>query len=109
MGVVRELRKRLWQIAVPVFGACVSGYFVYHAIQGERGLAAWLALEKQIATAEATLERLATERAVLERRVALLSPGTLDADMLDERARHMLNFAHPDELVILRRHEPIRR
>jgi cell division protein FtsB len=36
----------------------------------------------------------------MEQRVALLSNTSLDLDMLEERARVMLNFAHPDDLVI---------
>ena len=36
----------------------------------------------------------------LERDVALLRPESLDPDLLDERARAALGFAHPDELTI---------
>ena len=36
---------------------------------------------------------------VLGKRSELLHPENLDPDMLDERARLMLNFGHPDELV----------
>ena len=40
------------------------------------------------------------EESRLERRVALLRRDNLDPDMLDERARVVLNFAAPGELVI---------
>ncbi len=36
----------------------------------------------------------------MERRVTLLSNTSLDLDMLEERARVMLNYAHPDDLII---------
>jgi cell division protein FtsB len=37
----------------------------------------------------------------LERRVALLRPESLDRDMLEERARAVLNLARPEDRVIL--------
>jgi cell division protein FtsB len=40
------------------------------------------------------------ERRVIERRVAALRPDSLDLDMLDERARQVLDLVHEDELVI---------
>jgi len=77
------------------------GYFLFHAVQGERGLVAWLVLKQEIRAAETTDAILAAEETALERRVAALSPETLDIDMVEERARIMLNYAHADELVIL--------
>jgi cell division protein FtsB len=37
----------------------------------------------------------------LELAVSLLRVESLDPDMLDERARHILGLAHPDEFIIL--------
>jgi cell division protein FtsB len=42
----------------------------------------------------------------IERDVALLQPENLDPDMLDERARAILNLAHPDDLVMMKRRAP---
>jgi len=42
-----------------------------------------------------------TERDAIKRRVSLLEPGSLDPDMLEERARLMLNYGHVDDIVIL--------
>ena len=36
----------------------------------------------------------------MEHRIQLLLPNGLDLDMLDERARALLGFAHKDEIVI---------
>ena len=47
-------------------------------------------------------EQLATledRRQDLERKVMLLSDGAVEADMLDERARLLLNVAREDEVV----------
>ena len=98
---MRELRRRARQILPPVLGACLVAYFAYHAVQGDRGIIAWLVLNQRIREAEAVAVAGAAERAALERRVALLGPARLDPDMLDERARIMLGLAQGDELVIL--------
>lgn len=86
-----------------MLGACLAGYFVYHAIQGDRGILAWMQINQQIKTAQAELATTDAERAAMEQRVALLSNTSLDLDMLEERARVMLNFSHPDDLVIFMR------
>jgi cell division protein FtsB len=104
-----ELRKRLRQVIAPTIGACVFGYFVYHAVQGDRGIMAWVQIGQQLAESRATLAVLAVEREEIQRRVSLLSPSSLDPDLLDERARIMLNVAEPDDrLVIIRDAEPAR-
>ena len=36
----------------------------------------------------------------MEKRAALIDPKQVDLDMLDERARAMLNVARPDDVVI---------
>jgi cell division protein FtsB len=43
----------------------------------------------------------------LERDVVLLRPESLDPDMLDERARAILNLAHPDDLVMMKRRQAV--
>jgi len=100
MAILHELRRRAPGILPPLFGAVACSYVAYHAIEGDRGLRSWLKLRQEIATAQATEAELAAERAVLERRVALLRPESLDRDTLEERARAILNLAHPDERVI---------
>jgi cell division protein FtsB len=101
MVIIQELRQRARLIALPVIAACFVAYFLYHAVQGDRGIIAWIVLSQQIRDAEAALANIAAERRVLERRVELLRPESLDPDLLEERARIVLNFARPNELIIL--------
>jgi cell division protein FtsB len=97
-----EFLKRSLRAALgPVLGFCVVGYFAYHSFEGERGIHAFLRLGERVAIARAHLDDLRDERAIVERRVALLRGDSLDPDMLDEQARAVLNFAHPGEIVIL--------
>jgi cell division protein FtsB len=100
MPLTTELQKRLRHVIAPTIGACVFGYFVYHAIQGDRGIMAWLQVSQQLADSQATLAALTIEREEIHRRVALLSPSSLDPDMLDERARIMLNVAEPADRLV---------
>ena len=79
----------------------VGFYFLFHIFHGERGLFAWFKLQKQIAQAVTTAAETNDQKAYLENRVRLLNPGSLDPDMLEERARLMLNFGLDDEVVIL--------
>mgnify|MGYP002040714770 FL=1 len=51
---------------------------------------------------EAQLADFAKERAALETRVQSLRDGSLQRDMVDERARRALNMGNEDEIVILR-------
>ncbi len=100
MEIGREIRRRLRQVTLPLLGACLSAYFVFHAIHGERGILAWLRLNQELKVASAEAKQAADERQAMERRVTLLSNTSLDLDMLEERARIMLNYAHPDDLII---------
>ncbi len=101
MSFTHDIAKGLKRLAVPFFGVSVTIYFAYHIFQGDRGLLAWWQLQKQVGVAEATAQSTGDKRSYLENRVKLLNPGSLDPDMLEERARLMLNFGHADEVIIL--------
>lgn len=85
----------------PIIGALLLAYFSYHMVQGDHGLLSLLQLRTKVEQANTLRAGLQAERHQMESRVALLRPDNLDPDMLEERARVMLNFAHPNEIVIL--------
>lgn len=101
MAVLTEIRRRARHIFPPVVLACTLGYFAYHTAQGERGLLAWLRLENELKVARVEASVLAEERRQLERRVRLLRPDGLDRDLLEERARVLLNYGREDEVILL--------
>jgi cell division protein FtsB len=101
MTMSPEFKKRLRQAIGPTVGACLFGYFVYHAVEGDRGIMAWLQVSQQLADSKSTLATLTGERQEIEHRVALLSPSSIDPDLLDERARLMLNVAEPDDRLVI--------
>ena len=96
----RAAKSVLRQAVVPAIGVCVVAYFLYYAVQGDRGLIALKQFQGEIATAEAVLEQVRAERERLDRRAQLMRSDHLDPDMLDERARSMLNLTTRDEIVI---------
>ena len=100
MKLMAEIRSRGWHIIGPVLGVCVAAYFGYHAVHGQRGVPAFLRLKQDVAQARAAQAGIVARRRVLKHRVGLLNPTTLDPDMLDERARVMLNYGREDEIVI---------
>lgn len=81
--------------------SALLSYFGYHLVAGGHGIRARAALEKRIANLEGELAGLRAVRQRLERDVGLLRSEALDPDMLDERARAILNFARPNDLVIM--------
>ena len=97
--VPKDMRFR--SLLFPLLACGVGGYFAYHLQTGDHGLQARADLEKRKAVLAGELAGLKEVRKRLDRDVALLRP-----DMLDERARAILNLAHPDDLVMLKRRVP---
>ena len=100
MKVLTELRLRSSHIIGPIIGVCLIVYFLYHAVQGDRGLIAFWQLSKQVTQAENTQSMLNQKRTELQTRVSLLNPNSLNSDMIDERARFILGYTKTDEIVI---------
>lgn len=101
MSILPVIRRHVVRAIAPTIAAGVAVYFGAHAIYGARGLISMKELDEAIASAEAEQSIVAQERAEMERRARLLRPNSLDPDLLEERARLMLNFGRDDEVVIL--------
>ncbi|MGB3272065.1 MAG: septum formation initiator family protein [Xanthobacteraceae bacterium] len=98
-----RLKAVLTGLALYLMAAGVIGYFGVNAYTGRYGLTAQQALDQEIIELTSELARLKAERAVGEKRVALLRAEKLDPDMLEERARFQLNYVHPRDLILLDR------
>ena len=96
----KRFRTVLNALALYTIAALVIGYFGVNAYSGNRGLRAKQDLDQQIAELSAELDALKAERANWERRVSLLKSESIDPDMLDERARVLLNYADSRELTL---------
>ena len=99
------MRKANWSIRdaiVPLGCLILAAYYGYNAMVGRLGLGTHAELITEISQLEAVYNDLKTQRAELEKRVALLHPDGVDPDLLDELARDVLNFAKPGDLLIWR-------
>ncbi len=96
----RRVRTILNTIALYTIAVLLIGYFGVNAYTGAHGLRAKQDLDEQITELSDELATLRAERVSWEHRVALLQSQSIDADMLDERARALLNYADPRELTL---------
>jgi cell division protein FtsB len=96
-----RLKAILTGIALYAMAAAMIGYFGINAYTGKYGLTARVELDQEIVSLTNELARLKQDRADAEQRVSLLRSDRVDPDMLDERARFQLDYAHPHDLVRL--------
>nr|WP_230975486.1 septum formation initiator family protein [Acetobacter garciniae] len=78
----------------------ITGYFGWNATQGEHGMHAYHEQLGLLAQAQQAHQDALSEQAIWRRRVNGLKEQSLDADILDERARAMLNMADKNDIVI---------
>src|ERR1700684_1405577 len=97
----KRLRASLNTLALYALAALLIGYFGVNAYSGDRGLKAKEDIDRQTAALTADLQRLQREHAQWERRIALLKSDDLDPDMLDERARALLDDVGPNDLTLM--------
>lgn len=97
---MRFLRRIFQALALPTLFLALSGYFIWHAMHGDRGTIAREQRLRDIANARVELTRAEEERDRIERRVAGLRGERLDRDQLDERARALLNMVGRDEIIV---------
>jgi cell division protein FtsB len=99
------VRTRLRAIVLPLVLYTVSGsvaaYFVWHALNGERGLKASLEYSKQISDLEKERAALRAERAHWEHRIGLIRGDEIDRDLLDQEARRILGRVNAHDLVVM--------
>lgn len=101
MRLVGEIRRRIRHALPPLFWLVLTFYFGYHAVNGERGLRRMFELKQEIKLAKQQAEEIALRRAELEQKVQMLSPQSIDVDMLEESARSLLNMGQEGDYIIL--------
>jgi cell division protein FtsB len=89
-----------------LLGIALTSYFVYHTIEGERGLRAWREINHRLHTASDALATVQAERDALSHKVGGLNPNHVDPDLLDQQIRATLDLVKPDEIVILQPNQP---
>jgi|TARA_B100002051_G_C16247754_1_gene398096 cell division protein FtsB len=101
MSSLRDLKARARVSYGVIAGMLVFAYFIYHSVEGDRGLLALNNVNVRIAEAEKKLAELVVRERELEGKVIRLTPSSLDRDFLEERGRKILNFGHDNDIVIV--------
>ena len=97
MGLHYRLKSN-WLVLVSLF---LIIYFGFHSFCGERNIYRYFSLKHEIAQRQKIAQRYALQKQKLQLKVSHLSDASLDPDLLDERARAVLNMAADDEFIIL--------
>jgi cell division protein FtsB len=97
----RRFRNVMLALGFYALSGAAVGYFAYHAHHGDRGLHAKAGYKIKIYELEEETRTVKVERAEWERRVALLRAENLDRDLLEERARSLLNAVHKNDVVVI--------
>ena len=95
-----RLKAVMTGLALYAIAAALIAYFGVNAYTGKYGLDARQELDQEIVQLTAELARLKTERMAADQRVSLLRSDRVDPDMLDERARALLNYTRKDDIIV---------
>ena len=105
-AIVHEMRRRARFLVGPLLGAALTSYFVYHTIEGDRGLRAWRDITQQLHVAKDALATVEAEHDALAHKVGGLDPAHVDPDLLDQQIRQTLDLVAPNEVVIMQKNAP---
>ena len=100
MQLGREIKRRMKAAIAPLIFLSLVGYFGWNAVQGNHGLVAYAQRQQILAQAQADQAQTKADKDAWDRRVSALRSRHLDADMLDERSRAMLNLANPNDIIV---------
>ncbi len=101
--MVSSLRIRNFILPMLFYAAaalCI-GFFMYSAYHGTRGIMAKREYKLKISNLQQQLDILKTEHNRWQVRVNLVQPTSFDPDIVEERARLILNYAHKNDVIIL--------
>ena len=101
MEIWGDIKNYLKNSSLLLLAVFVGVYFAFYAVNGERGIIKYMALRQEINEAQKIAATYRQQRTSLEEKVKHLSNSSLDLDLLEERARIVLNMAAQDEFIIL--------
>lgn len=95
------IRSLILPLCLYVAAGVVGGYFIWHGVNGQRGLKAGEEYEQKLAELRLERDVLKLQRMQWESRIALVKGETVDADILEELSRKVLGRVHRNEVVLL--------
>ncbi len=96
-----QQRYMIRQNILAVICFCLSIYFAYHLVAGERSYLRLISLESQIEKTQDLYAQTKENRQAVEHKVVMMRPGSIDPDLLEEQVRTVLGYTRADEKVIL--------
>ena len=99
--LLRDLRRRAKKYSFQSLILCLVLYFLFHLIQGGRGIVTLKSLETALETSREDLTTLKKQHKQLEHRVSLMKPGAICPDLLEEQAKSVLGYTHKGEKVVI--------
>ena len=89
------------QHLISIIGFCLAAYFAYHIVAGERSYFRLSYLKQQTESVEHNFFELAENKSVLEQKVKMMRPGSIDRDLLEERVRAVLGYTQAGEHILI--------
>jgi cell division protein FtsB len=103
-----RLRAIVRSLAAPLFlygfAGVIAGYFLWHGVNGQRGLKTGVEYEEKLAQLRLDRDLLKLERMRWEQKITLIRGENVDSDVIDEEARNLLGRVHKNEVMILLPH-----
>ena len=106
MVVRTRWRAILYPLVLYAFSGAASTYFVWTALNGDRGLKTKVEYKKQIAALRSDLDGLKAEHQLWDHRISLMRSEAIDRDLLEEQARVKLDYVDPRDVVIFLKAAP---
>lgn len=94
------MKRRLRAVVLPVIFLLVTGYFVFNAINGSRGIIAQRQHQAILVQDQVALTTTTARRDRWQARVNALQHHSIAPDMLNQQARAVLDLANPDDLAV---------
>ena len=96
-----RLKKYLTNYLLPVLLTFFLVYISYYTFIGDTGLTKNIVLKEELNKATAELAMVKEQKIELEKHISLLEKN-IDADMLQEKAKKILYYAHPEEIIVIK-------
>jgi cell division protein FtsB len=102
MRIRRSVTRVFAAMVLPAICGAVSAYFGYYAVWGSRGALALEDTQAELGLRQEQLAQLHDQHSRLEHRIQLLTPGTVDPDLVEELSRTQLMNGAPNQVAIPR-------
>ena len=96
--MVSVLKAAFWPVVIVALGLWIT----FFSFEGRFGLKALEAAESRLVEARELLASLETRRDRLAKICDQLDGAALDRDLVEERARVVLGYAHPEDVILTR-------